>query len=197
MPENAFDRHVQEFFRQHVASGSRVVDVGCGTGWAALFIARTKPGAKVHGIDIDEVSVHRANEQFRRYTPAANMTCTVGSATELTRHFDRASVDAVVAVHAFHHFPDPERALRQMRSILRPGGTLLLGELDPWYGETLDDCPRYSLWKIKDFLHRAGFPRASGVWKHPGTLLVHARKPRRERQARGTGKPADARSRGL
>ncbi len=177
MPESAFERHIKEFLDDQIAPGDRVVDVGCGTGWAALFLARKKPGCRIHGIDIEAVRVHRANARFSRHALAADVTCTVGSATELTRHFGRASIDAIVAVQALHHFSDPAGALRQMRAILRPGGKILLAELDPWYGETLDDCPRYSPWKLKEFCHRAGFPRVSGIWKRPGTFLVLTRKP--------------------
>lgn len=51
-----------------------------------------------------------------------------GSATALP-HPD-ASLDAVVIVDAFHHFPDHERCLAEVQRVLAPGGVLVVREFD-------------------------------------------------------------------
>ncbi|MBI2623975.1 methyltransferase domain-containing protein, partial [Candidatus Parcubacteria bacterium] len=88
--------------------------------------------------------------------------------------FGTRQFDAAVTVHALHHFDEPVRALRQMRKLLKPRGRLALAELNSVYGERLDDCPRYSLVKIKEFVRRAGFRRVGGAERAPGVVLVRA-----------------------
>lgn len=61
-----------------------------------------------------------------------------------------------------------------MRTVLRPGGRALIAEFDPDYGETLDDCPRYSLAKIAWLCKDAGLRVAETARKRPGVLLVAA-----------------------
>ena len=48
-----------------IETSSRVLDVGCGSGNTACFIAGTY-GAQVYGIDISEVMIVRARERARR-----------------------------------------------------------------------------------------------------------------------------------
>lgn len=50
------------------------------------------------------------------------------SATDLP-HPD-GSIDAIVVVDAFHHFPDHERCLEEMARVLAPGGVLVIREFD-------------------------------------------------------------------
>src|SRR5689334_7190275 len=49
------------FSRLDLGSGSRVLDVACGSGGPALFMARTT-GCHVTGIDINENGIHTANQ---------------------------------------------------------------------------------------------------------------------------------------
>jgi SAM-dependent methyltransferase len=93
-----------------------VLDVGTGPGQIAMDLARL--GHRVTGIDIVPEMVDRARSEsagasnppvFRR-----------GDATEPP--FPAGSFDAVVARHLLWTLPEPERALRNWRRLLRPGG---------------------------------------------------------------------------
>lgn len=91
----------------------RILEIGGGTG----RVARTV-GATV--VDPSRSMLRRARSKGLETVQA--------SATELP-HPD-GSVDAVVVVDAFHHFPDPERCLDEIARVLAPGGVLVVTEFD-------------------------------------------------------------------
>jgi SAM-dependent methyltransferase len=97
-----------------VAEGMRVLDVCTGPGVLAGAAARR--GAKVVGLDFSDNAVEIA----RRNVPGAEFF--EGDAQALP--FDSESFDAVVCGYGIIHVPDPEKALAEMRRVLRPGGKL-------------------------------------------------------------------------
>ena len=100
----------------------RVLELGVGTG--RNFPLYPDEVASVVGIDPDEVMLRRAEERARNAPfPAQTVP---GSAEELP--FEDESFDAVVATLAFCTIPDPGKALREARRVLRSGGELRLLE---------------------------------------------------------------------
>lgn len=91
----------------------RIVEVGGGSGRVARTLDATV-------LDPAEGMLRRARKRGLK-TVRAN-------ATDLP-HPD-GSIDAVVVVDAFHHFPEPERCLEEMARVLAPGGVLVLKEFD-------------------------------------------------------------------
>lgn len=168
------DRVIRQFLLTSVPDGARVLDVGCGSGWAAMVIARECPGCTVHGADTDATVVHRVNRRGTRRRGPAQVRCFPCAAEDLLHCFGRARYDVAVSVHALHHYADPFEALRNMHGILQPGGRALIAEYEPWYGEGRDDCPRFSLDKIVALCDEAGFDVTAAGEKRPGILLVAA-----------------------
>jgi ubiquinone/menaquinone biosynthesis C-methylase UbiE len=101
--------------------GLTVLDVGCGTGWAVREVARRRPGAVVHGIDISPGMIKEAT---RRATGVPNVTFSVGDAEHL--ELADETFDYVITSHAFRHCPDPRRALAEFHRVLGPDGCLLM-----------------------------------------------------------------------
>jgi ubiquinone/menaquinone biosynthesis C-methylase UbiE len=104
--------------RLGVTAGDRVLDVGCGTGRLARWIAeRVGARGKVVGLDPlpERIAIARAN--------AAGISFEVGKAEELGAFAD-ASFDAVCLSAVFHWVEDKPRALREIRRVLRPGGRM-------------------------------------------------------------------------
>jgi ubiquinone/menaquinone biosynthesis C-methylase UbiE len=101
-----------------LAQGARVLDVGCGTGRLARWIAeRLGPQGSVAGIDPvqERIDVARSRGGPVRYE--------VGQAEDLGA-FEDASFDAVCMTSVFHWVSDKAKALAEARRVLRPGGRL-------------------------------------------------------------------------
>jgi ubiquinone/menaquinone biosynthesis C-methylase UbiE len=90
------------------------LDVGTGTGAAALAIAERFPAARVVGVDIAPGMVERARQKAGG---RVNLSFEVGDASALP--YDDASVDLVTAANMIPFFDELAR-------VLRPGGTLVL-----------------------------------------------------------------------
>ncbi|MDO9352457.1 MAG: methyltransferase domain-containing protein, partial [Solirubrobacteraceae bacterium] len=104
--------------------GERVLDVACGTGCVALAAAQTVGAeGRVLGVDLSGAMVDVARQQaaLRALTGVAFERM---DAEELT--LPDASFDVVLCALGLMYMPDPERAVREMRRVLRPGGRLVL-----------------------------------------------------------------------
>ena len=109
-----------------VGAGDRVLDVGCGTGNAALIAARR--GASVIGVDPSEALVETARARAER-AGLADAVFLAGDACDLP--VARDAFDVAVSVFGVIFAPEPEVAVRQMLGALRPGGTLVIAS---WIG---------------------------------------------------------------
>ena len=100
--------------------GERVLDVACGTGLVTIAAAeRVGPGGQVVGTDISQAMVERAAAiSGERATTGVRFER--GDAEAL--RFSDGSFDAVLCGLGLMYVPDPLRALREQRRVLRPGG---------------------------------------------------------------------------
>ena len=99
-----------------VTAGKDVLDVACGTGVLIPdYLARDV--ASVTAVDISPKMAAIARAKF----PQDRVTVLCGDVETLD--FER-DFDCIVIYNAFPHFPDPERLIRRLAGMLRPGGTL-------------------------------------------------------------------------
>lgn len=116
----------------HLAPGSRVLDLGCGSG-VPVAKRLAAAGHQVTGVDISEVQVQRA----RARVPDAEFV--QADATALV--YPPATYDAVVSFYALIHIPLDEQLplLGRVAEWLRPGG-LFVGTAgrDAWSGSERD-----------------------------------------------------------
>lgn len=120
MPEHEFagqwnhDTHYYPLVADQLTGRDPVLDVGCGNGLLARYLAVREPGRSVLGIDDDP-----------RVLPpdSPGVHCLLASAENLP--FAINSFDAVVSVAALHQM-DAELALTEMRRVLRPRGRIVV-----------------------------------------------------------------------
>jgi ubiquinone/menaquinone biosynthesis C-methylase UbiE len=121
---SADDKH-KTFATQNLAPGMHVLDVGCGTGDDVRAIAEiVGPEGRVAGIDPSRALIHEATA--RGVPPNAQFE--LASADALP--FDDATFDAVRAERVFQHLAERECAARELKRVLKPGGTALLLDQD-------------------------------------------------------------------
>jgi SAM-dependent methyltransferase len=114
--------------RVGVVRGERALDLGCGTGNAALALA--KAGADVVAVE----PASRLVEVTRARTADAGFALEVlqGEAAAIPLPDD--SIDVIVSVFAVIFAPDPAAALADMARVLAPGGRIVLTAWIPGYG---------------------------------------------------------------
>ena len=117
----------------------RVLDVGCGTGLFATRIRESLPNAQVFGIDLVAGMLHKGAERWKRNPD----TIFPVQADSERLPFAWGAFDVVTCANSFHHYPHQDRAVDEMRRVLKPGGRLLLvdGYRDrPWGWLIYDVC---------------------------------------------------------
>ena len=102
----------------------RVLEVATGPGYVALAFA-TRAG-EVVGIDLTDAPLAIA-EKNRRERGLTNIRFEPADAYQLP--FDEGAFDAVVCRLAVHHFAEPQRVLREMARVCRPGGVVAVEDL--------------------------------------------------------------------
>ena len=147
---------------------ARVVDVGCGTGWSSIAIAKAYPNVTVDGIDPDEISVELA----RKNAAAEGVTDRVRfhreDAAEVTT---RRPFDVATAFECIHDMARPIEVLGAVRSALADDGAMLVVDertRDAFTGEPNDLEAYYYGWSIFDCL-------PAGMYEQPsagtGTVM--------------------------
>ena len=117
------DRMVDDVFRS-LPKGSRILDVGCGTG---EHLKR----AMTHGLDATGVEPASGMTEFaRRNVPEAELV--EGVATKLP--FADGQFDAVILIEVLRylHPSEVDQALSEARRVLRPGGKILATLVNRW-----------------------------------------------------------------
>lgn len=103
----------------HKVKGENLLDLGCGNG--NLLVQLVKDGYALTGVDLSEAMIEQARQRLDDYAELI-----VADAEYLP--FPADAFDVLVCNASFHHYPDPEAVLKEMHRVLRPGGTLLIGE---------------------------------------------------------------------
>jgi 2-polyprenyl-3-methyl-5-hydroxy-6-metoxy-1,4-benzoquinol methylase len=102
-----------------------VLDVGCGTGWSSVAIARAYPKVYVLGIDFDPPSIEAARRNATQARVADRVSFEVQDAA---RPAVSGRFDLVTILESLHDQPQPVDVLRAVRGLLADGGTVIVME---------------------------------------------------------------------
>ena len=107
-----------------LAPGKRVLDIACGTGLVSFAAARAVgPDGQVLGVDLSGRMVSSAERRAKQMNLS---NCSFARMDAENLDLPDASFDVVLCALGLMYMPDPERALREMRRVLRPAGRISL-----------------------------------------------------------------------
>jgi ubiquinone/menaquinone biosynthesis C-methylase UbiE len=105
--------------------GDKVLDLGCGAGWASRLLAQMVAGGahpgQVVGLDVSDEMIRRARAGSTEFE---NLMFVVGSATQIP--WEENFFDKVLSVESFYYYADQDRALDELLRVLAPKGELYI-----------------------------------------------------------------------
>ncbi|HUX27358.1 MAG TPA: methyltransferase domain-containing protein, partial [Terracidiphilus sp.] len=107
--------------------GSSVLEAGCGVGAQTVTLASNSPGALITSIDVSEASLCEAGKAVHA---AGIGNVTLRQADIFHLPFLPESFDHVFLCFVLEHLARPAEALRALKRILKPGGTITVIEGD-------------------------------------------------------------------
>ena len=117
-------RYYAALVRRFAPEGGELLELGCGLGH---LLGLLQEDFQCTGIDLIDYSI----EQTQQNAPLAQARqMDVG---EITDAFSPEQFNAVVALHLVEHLPDPQQTIRDVHSLLKPGGLFLYATPQPEY----------------------------------------------------------------
>jgi SAM-dependent methyltransferase len=113
--------------------GAKVADIGCGTGYSTVVMARAFPNSTFVGYDFHELSIEHATAYARQSGGAGNARFEVAKAKD----FPAKDLDLVTCFDVLHDLGDPVGAAAHIHRSLKPDGTWML--MEPLAGDATED----------------------------------------------------------
>jgi cyclopropane fatty-acyl-phospholipid synthase-like methyltransferase len=110
-----------------LAPDARVADIGAGTGYFAMRLARQVPQGKVYAVDVEPDMVRHLDDRAR--TEALDNVVAILAADDDARLPE--AVDLVLVVDTYHHIADRKAYFRRLAPSLRDGGRLAIIDFTP------------------------------------------------------------------
>jgi ubiquinone/menaquinone biosynthesis C-methylase UbiE len=131
----------------------RIVEIGCGDCTLARLLSKADGPREIIGVDISDGAFPKGRGAAR------GLRCVRADARALG-FLGRGSVDAVVAVYSLHELDAPLATLREARSVLRPGGRMLIVDFPRGsLAQRRWNEDYYTAGQVRGMLKRAGFGR--------------------------------------
>ncbi len=113
-------RSIDKILKQYLRDGKKLLDVACGTGQFAIKIQKQNRDMLIHGADSSPGMIKQAltKNKIVEWT-----LCPADKLDYLDNKFD-----IVTCSHAFHHFPNKDKAMAEMYRVLKPGGVLIIAD---------------------------------------------------------------------
>ena len=106
-------------------STCKFLDLGCGSGWAVNYAFEKANGkGEFYGLDISQKMINKALEIYKNNN---QLHFQMGDSASLP--FSDNFFDFIITTNSFHHYPEPDKALSEIKRVLKPGGFVYI--LDP------------------------------------------------------------------
>ena len=133
--------------QEHFSEG-RMLEAGCGSGQAAVAFSKRYPEAEIVATDLSEVQLKKAE---RRIASAGVTNVNLGTEDACALTFPDECFDLVFSLASIKHWPDQNMGLRESWRVVKPGGSLMVLEVDREAPE--EKIARFiSLWRAPSFL---------------------------------------------
>ncbi|XP_018024050.1 phosphomethylethanolamine N-methyltransferase [Hyalella azteca] len=151
--------------RLKLEPGQYVLDVGCGTGGSAFYMAETY-GVRVLGVDLSSHMVQIANERLSKTSPDVQQKVQFKIEDIMKSSFPANSFDVIYSRDTILHIPNKEELFASLFKFLKPGGTILITDYcrgDQAHSQQFLDYVKqrgYDLRTVKEYgkiLQDAGF----------------------------------------
>ena len=119
------DAWVQKYLAQRVHPGAEILSVGCGPGVILRAVSNLDSSIEATGIDVSEGRLQQAREK-NRGNSRVKFVC--GDAQSMD--FPSDSFDLVYCRMLLQYLKEKEQAVSEMARVCKPGGTVLLQDLD-------------------------------------------------------------------
>jgi len=145
--------------------GQKVLDVGCGTGGGAFYMAR-KYGVEVYGIDLSTNMIGIAQEYRSTMEPAVQHRCQFYVDDATTMEYPENFYDVVYSRDTILHIDDKLSLYKKLLSCLKPGGKLMITDYNHGDKEHSDRFKKYvagrgylllTVEQYGDIIRKAGF----------------------------------------
>jgi Methylase involved in ubiquinone/menaquinone biosynthesis len=157
MRTSFFSEEVREvaYTLANIQKGKIAADIGAGTGFMTEGLL--KAGLNVVAIDQSEKMLISIKQKYKEYN---TLTCVIGDSDALP--INEQSVNYAFANMYLHHVVEPSIAINELYRILKPGGKLVITDLDE-HNFTFLKTEQYDVWmgfdrnQIKAWFLQAGF----------------------------------------
>jgi len=155
-----------------LTAGGRVADIGCGSGWSSISLARGFPNTTVDGLDSDEGSIADARANAEQAGVADRVRFTVRRSSDPADDADAGTYDLVCCFEALHDMAHPVEALTEMRRLAGADGAVLIVDERAADALTPDDPdPMQHLFYAASVLHCLPVGRSEDGSAATGTVM--------------------------
>jgi cyclopropane fatty-acyl-phospholipid synthase-like methyltransferase len=137
--------------------GQTVADIGAGTGYFTVRLAKSEAAPKVYAVDIEPSMVSYLSERAAK-EHLSNVVAVLAAAD--TPNLPE-TVDVVLIVDTFHHIGDREAYFRKLAKSLKPGGRVAIVDFRPDSPEGPPKEFRFTPEQIKAEMSKAGYTLAA------------------------------------
>lgn len=121
MEDHHSDITEQTLALMNIQPSDRILDLGCGTGWASRRMARVAKTGEVVGLDVADEMLHRAEDAS---TAFKNIRYVWGSAEKIPAQSGQFT--KVLSVESFYYYADQDKALEELHRVMAPEGQMFI-----------------------------------------------------------------------